>query len=350
MLTLSLVAGNVAPVLAAPAAPRVSLLNVSYSSNTAFYTDFNSAFRTYWKKKTGQEVDIHMSYGGSGSQARAVMEGLDADVVTLALASDIDAIASKTGLIDLDWQTRLPHDSAPYTSTIVFLVRKGNPRHIKSWSDLVRPGVEVITPNPKTSGGARWNFLAAWGAVIYRDLGGFKIIEDRGQAERVADTDRDARLFVSQLYRHVPVMDSSARVAAATFVQRGIGDVLLAWENEALLAVAKLGRGKFEIVVPKVSILAQPAVAVVTQNVLRHGTGVVARAYLQYLYSPAGQALAARHDFRPIYPRYAGANDRARFPALKLFTVKELFGGWEQVGNKFFADGGIFDQMYAPHD
>ncbi|HET8701843.1 MAG TPA: sulfate ABC transporter substrate-binding protein, partial [Nitrococcus sp.] len=262
-------------------AKDVTLLNVSYDPTREFYAEYNKAFATYWKQKTGDDVIIRQSHGGSGKQARAVIDGLEADVVTLALAYDIDAIAAKTGLIPADWQSHLPHNSSPYTSTIVFLVRAGNPKGIKDWDDLVRPGVEVITPNPKTSGGARWNYLAAWGYAL----------------QKYGSEDK-AKAFVAKLYRQVPVLDSGARGATNTFVQRGIGDVLLAWENEAFLALNELGRGKFNIVVPSVSILAEPPVAVVDGVAKKHSTEKAAQAYLEYLYSPTGQRLAAKHYYR----------------------------------------------------
>lgn len=309
----------------------VTLLNVSYDPTRELYQDYNVAFAKYWKAKTGQTVTIEQSHGGSGSQARAVIDGLPADVVTLALAYDIDAIAEKAKLLPESWQSRLPDNSTPYTSTIVFLVRKGNPKHIKDWDDLVKPGVSVITPNPKTSGGARWNFLAAW-AYALKQPGG---------------NDAKAKDFVTRLYRNVPVLDSGARGSTNTFVERGIGDVLLAWENEAFLAINQLGPGKFEIVVPSQSILAEPPVAVVDKNVDRKGTRAVAEAYLQYLYSPEGQEIAARHYYRPrlasVAKKYAG-----QFPKLKLITVDQVFGGWQNAQKRFFADGGVFDQIYQP--
>ena len=305
----------------------VTLLNVSYDPTRELYADVDRAFAAEWKAKTGQAVTIEQSHGGSGKQARAVIDGLDADVVTLALAYDVDAIAA-SGLIAADWQGRLAAGSAPYTSTIVFLVRKGNPKAIKDWDDLIRPGVQVITPNPKTSGGARWNYLAAWGYALERNHG------DAAAAEA----------FVGQLYGNVPVLDSGARGATTTFVEREIGDVLLAWENEARLAVDKLGPGRLEIVVPSVSILAEPPVAVVDQTVDRRGTREVATAYLQFLYSPAGQQLAAQHYFRPRDPAAAPAG---RFPALRLFTIDQVFGGWGQAQARHFAEGGVFDRIYT---
>jgi len=305
------------------------LLNASYDPTRELYADFNAAFVKYWQGKTKQTVTIQQSHGGSGGQARAVIDGLDADVVTLALAYDVDAI-QQSGLIAQGWQKRLPQNSSPYTSTIVFLVRKGNPKGIKDWSDLVKPGTAVITPNPKTSGGARWNYLAAW-EYAKRQAGG---------------TDAKARDFVAQLYRNVPVLDSGARGATTTFVQRGIGDVLLAWENEAYLALTE-AKDKVEIVTPSVSILAEPPVAVVDKNVDKKGTRAVAEAYLQYLYSPEGQEIAARHHYRPRDPKVA-EKYKGQFAAVTLFTVDQAFGGWQAAQKAHFADGGTFDQIYKP--
>ena len=300
-------------------AKEVRLLNVSYDPTRELYTAVNAAFAKQWEAKTGQKVTIEQSHGGSGKQARAVIDGLEADVVTLALAYDIDAIA-KSGLINADWQNDLPNRASPYTSTVVFLVRKGNPKAIRDWSDLVKDGVQVITPNPKTSGGARWNYLAAWG-YAQRQLGG---------------DETKAAAFVKDLYARVPVLDSGARGATTTFAERGIGDVLLAWENEAKLALAKIGADKFEIVVPSTSILAEPPVAVVDEVVDKRGTREVATAYLQFLYSPEGQQLVAQHHYRPL-----GA-DRAQ-----LFTIDEVFGGWQKAQPAHFDDGGRFDQLSA---
>ena len=311
---------------------RISLLNVSYDPTREFYAEFNQAFQKHWKSETGQAVAIEQSHGGAGKQARAVIDGLQADVVTLALAYDLDVISEKTQLFPSDWQSRLPHNSAPYTSTIVFLVRKGNPHEIQDWNDLVKPGIEVITPNPKTSGGARWNYLAAWGYAL-RQPGG-----DEAQA----------RAFVTALFRNVPVLDSGARGATTTFVQRGIGDVLLAWENEAFLAVNELGPDKFEMVVPSVSILAEPPVTVVDKNAQAHGTWEVAQAYLEYLYSPIGQRLAAKNYYRPVKPELVDEQDLARFPEVELFTIDEVFGGWQKAQQTHFNDGGVFDSIYAP--
>lgn len=325
----------VALVLAFAGAPSAwadqTLLNVSYDPTREFYAELNRVFAEEWKKDTGETLTIQASHGGSGAQARAVIEGLPADVVTLALAYDIDAIAGQAKLLPEDWQTRLPDNSAPYTSTIVFVVRKGNPKKVHDWSDLARPDIKVVTPNPKTSGGARWNYLAAWGYAL----------EANGKDEA------KARDFVAALYRNVPILDSGARGATITFAQRRQGDVLVAWENEALLAVEEMGRDRLEIVVPSVSILAEPPVAVVDKVVDRRGTRAVAEAYLKFLYTPVGQELAAKHYFRPrsaeVAARYA-----ERFPKVNLFTVDKLFGGWRQAQAVHFADGGVFDQIYGP--
>jgi sulfate transport system substrate-binding protein len=306
------------------------LLNVSYDPTRELYDAVNAAFAARWKARTGQTVVVKQSHGGSGKQARAVIDGLEADVVTLALAYDVDAVA-QAGLVAADWQKRLPQGAAPYTSTIVFLVRKGNPKALRDWDDLVKPDVQVITPNPKTSGGARWNYLAGWAHALRRSGG----------------DEAKAREFVKALYRNVPVLDSGARGATTTFVERGIGDVLLAWESEAFLAVQQLGAGKLEIVVPRTSILAEPPVAVVDANVDRHGTRAVAQAYLEFLYTPEGQELAATHFYRPRDPQVA-ARHAGRFPKLDLVTVDGLFGGWQKAQATHFADGGVFDQIYAP--
>lgn len=307
-----------------------TLLNVSYDPTRELYVDVNAAFAKAWKARGGDNVTIRQSHGGSGKQARSVIDGLEADVVTLALGYDVDAIAQK-GLIHPDWQKRLPHNASPYTSTIVFLVRKGNPKKIRDWSDLVRPGVQVITPNPKTSGGARWNYLAAWGYAL-RQPGG---------------DEAKAKAFVGQLLKNVPVLDSGARGATTTFVERGIGDVLIAWENEALLAIKELGPDKFDIVAPSVSILAEPPVAVVDKVVDKRGTRKVAEAYLQFLYTDEGQEIAAKNYYRPISSRVA-AKYASSFPQLKLFTIDEAFGGWAKAQKTHFADGGTFDQVYQP--
>jgi sulfate transport system substrate-binding protein len=307
----------------------VELLNVSYDPTRELYQEIDRAFADDWRAKTGQTVVIRQSHGGSGSQARSVIDGLSADVVTLALAYDIDAVA-KAGLIDATWQERLPENSAPYTSTIVFLVRKGNPKAIRDWAHLVKPGVSVITPNPKTSGGGRWNYLAAWGYALRQPGGG----------------EQSARAFLAQLFANVPVLDSGARGATNTFVQRGIGDVLLAWENEAHLAVGE-AKDQIEIVVPSVSILAEPPVAVVDRVVDKKGTRAVAEAYLQFLFTTKGQEIVTRHHYRPRDPRVAAISE-GRFTKLDLFTVGEVFGGWQQAHAAHFADGGTFDQLYKP--
>jgi sulfate transport system substrate-binding protein len=331
LLYLAVIAAALALGLAAPPASArdVQILNVSYDPTRELYQDYNAAFARYWKARSGDSVAVKTSHGGSGKQARSVIDGLDADVVTLALAYDIDEIATRGKLIAPDWQKRLQHNSAPYTSTIVFLVRKGNPKQIKDWDDLVKPGVSVITPNPKTSGGARWNYLAAWGYAQQR----------YGSQEKAQD-------FLARLLANVPVLDSGARGATTTFVERGLGDVLLAWENEALLAVKELGPERFDIVVPSVSILAEPPVAVVDKVADRRGTRAVAQAYVEYLYSPEGQEIAARHHYRPSDPQVA-TRHAADFPKLKLFTVDELFGGWQQAQKTHFADGGSFDRVYS---
>ncbi len=326
------------------AGPRVELLNASYDPTREFYKEFNEAFSRHWQQETGVAVEVRQSHGGSGKQARAVIDGLEADVVTLALAYDIDAISRQSGLIAADWQRRLPYNSSPYTSTIVFLVRKGNPKRIRDWDDLVKPGISVITPNPKTSGGARWNYLAAWGYVLKRELGDLGRLKDPAAQDEVAKAQQKARQFVSQLFQNVPVMDSGARAATNTFVQRELGDVLLAWENEALLAVEQLGEGKVEIVVPSTSILAEPPVAVVDKVADRRGTRAVAEAYLEYLYTPEGQEIAARHFYRPRLPVILEKVAR-QFPKVELFTIDEAFGGWQQAQETHFDDGGIFDQI-----
>jgi sulfate/thiosulfate-binding protein len=312
-------------------AATIKLLNVSYDPTRELYEDYNRAFSAYWKAKTGDDVVVNQSHGGSGKQARSVIEGLEADVVTLALAYDIDAIAAQGGLIPGNWQGRLPNNSTPYTSTVVFLVRKGNPKGIHDWSDLVRPGVSVITPSPKTSGGARWNYLAAW-AWAMKQPGG---------------NDATAEAFVKKLYRNVPVLDSGARGSTVTFVERNIGDVLLAWENEALLALQESGPAKFDIITPSISILTEPPVSVVDQNVAQHGTRKVAEEYLAYLYSREGQEIAAKHFYRPRDPdvaaRYAGA-----FPRIgQLVTIDGVFGGWAKAQATHFADHGTFDKIYG---
>lgn len=323
----------------------VSILNVSYDPTRELYRDVNAQFAAQWRRDTGQTLTIKQSHGGSGSQARAVIDGLAADVVTLALAYDINSIHRNAKRLGPNWQTRFAYDSAPYTSTIVFLVRTGNPKKIRDWSDLARPGVEVVTPNPKTSGGARWNYLAAWGAALHRELGGdWSKLDDPAATEQVTTAQAAARKFVAAIYASAPVLDSGARASTNTFVQRNIGDVLLAWENEALLAVEALGRDRVEIVIPSASILAQPPVAVVDTVVDRRGTRQVAEAYLRYLYTPAGQELAAKHHFRPTDPEVL-AHHRDTFVELELFTIQQAFGGWDKAHEAHFTDGAIFDQI-----
>jgi sulfate/thiosulfate transport system substrate-binding protein len=326
----------------------LELLNVSYDPTRELYADFNRAFAAYWQKESGQKIEIQQSHGGSSKQARSVIDGLEADVVTLALAYDIDAIAQRGKLLPDDWQKRLPHNSSPYTSTIVFLVRKGNPKGIKDWADLERPEIEIITPNPKTSGGARWNYLAAWAFALQRDLGDLKVLSDATAAERVQKAQGKAREYVASLFKRVPVLDPGARGSTTTFVQRGIGDVLLAWENEAFLAVHELGADKVEIVVPSISILAEPPVAVVDKVADKHKTRKVAEAYVGYLYSPEGQAIVAKHYFRPVETKGVAESDLARFPKIRLVTIQEVFGGWATAQKTHFDDGGIFDQIYQP--
>jgi sulfate transport system substrate-binding protein len=310
-------------------AAETTLLNVSYDPTRELYDDYNKAFAKYWEARSGQKVTIRQSHGGSGKQARTVIDGLAADVVTLALAGDIDALATQGKLLPANWQGRLPHNSSPYTSTIVFVVRKGNPKGIRDWGDLARPGVKVITPNPKTSGGARWNYLAGW-AWALRQPGG---------------SEATATEYVRKLYQNVPVLDTGARGSLTTFAQRGIGDVFVSWENEAFLAVKEIGADKFEIVVPSISILAEPPVAVVDKVALRRGTADVARAYLEYLYSKEGQEIIARHYYRPRDPAVA-AKYASTFPRLNLVTIAD-FGGWAAAQKKHFADGGVFDTIYA---
>ncbi|HET7792942.1 MAG TPA: sulfate ABC transporter substrate-binding protein [Rhizobacter sp.] len=311
-------------------AKDISLLNVSYDPTRELYQDYNTAFAKYWKAKTGDNVTVKQSHGGSGKQARSVIDGIDADVTTLALAYDIDEIAEKAKLLAPDWQKRLKHNSSPYTSTYIFLVRKGNPKGIKDWGDLVKPGVSVITANPKTSGGARWGYLAAYGYALKQPGG----------------SDAKAKEFITKLFQNVPVLDSGARGSTVTFAERGQGDVLLAWENEAHLSLKEFGADKFDIVYPPTSILAEPPVAVVDKVVDKRGTREVATAYLEYLYSPEGQDIAARNFYRPIDEKVA-ARYAKQFPAVKLFTIDEVFGGWTKAQKTHFADGGVFDQIYA---
>jgi sulfate/thiosulfate-binding protein len=315
-------------LVAAAQAKEIKLLNVSYDPTRELYQEFNAAFAKHWKAKTGDNVSIQQSHGGSSKQARSVIDGLEADVVTLALAYDVDAIAEKARLLPADWQKRLPNNSSPYTSTIVFLVRKGNPKGIKDWDDLVKPGVSIVPANPKTSGAARWTYLAAWGYALRKNGG----------------DEAKARDFVARFYRNAPILDSGARGATTTFVQRGIGDVLVGWENEALLSLKELGRGEFEIVAPSLSILAEPPVTVVDKVAGKHGTRAVAQAYLEYLYTPEGQEIAAKHFYRPrlesVMQDYAG-----QFPKVNLFTIDEVFGGWPKAQKAHFSEGGVFDQI-----
>ena len=327
--TLGVALALAAAAWSAPALAQDRLLNVSYDPTREFYVEFNELFAAHWKEQTGADVELRQSHGGSGRQARSVIDGLAADVVTLAMSVDIDAIAQNSDLIPADWQSRLPEDSAPYTSTIVLLVRAGNPKNIQDWGDLVREDVQVITPNPKTSGGARWNYLAAWAWA----------------ENEFAGDEAQVRQFVSDLYKNVPVLDTAARGALTTFAERGIGDVLLAWENEAFLALEELGPGKFEIVIPSISMLAQPTVAVVDGNVDRHGTRQLAEAYLEFLYTPEAQTLAARHRYRPALPDSVDPVELERFPALELVNISH-FGGWEVAQPEHFGDGGVFDQLY----
>jgi sulfate/thiosulfate transport system substrate-binding protein len=329
LLAVVMATGLAAIIPGARAAESESLLNVSYDPTRELYQAINAAFIKHWKATTGEDLKIKQSHSGSGKQARSVIDGLDADVVTLALAYDIDAIAERAHLLDGKWQSRLPYNSAPYTSTIVFLVKKGNPKHIKDWDDLIKPGIQVITPNPKTSGGARWNYLAAWGYELNRSGG------DQAKAEA----------FVAALFKNVPVLDSGARGATVTFAQRGLGDVLIAWENEAFLALQEFGAG-FEVVTPSISILAEPPVALVDKVVDKHGTRKVAEAYLQFLYTPEAQAIIARNYYRPRDPDVA-KQTAGTFPPVRLFTIDDVFGGWQKAQATHFADGGVFDRIIA---
>lgn len=312
-------------------AKDIKLLNVSYDPTRELYSEVNTVFAKRWKEKTGDNVVVQQSHGGSGKQARSIIDGLEADVATLALAYDVDALAEKGKLIPANWQGRLPHNSAPYTSTIVFLVRKGNPKNIRDWGDLVRPGIGIITPNPKTSGGARWNYLAAYGWALKQPGG----------------SEAKAKEYIGKLFKNVPVLDSGARGATTTFVQRGIGDVLLAWENEAILAIKELGKGEFEIVAPSLSILAEPPVTLVDKVAKKRGTEAVAKAYLEFLYTEEGQTIAAKHYYRPRAESVAGKFEQ-QFPKITLFTIDEAFGGWAKAQKAHFADGGSFDQIYKP--
>ena len=327
-------AAAVASVLTLSAVPalaqQVNLLNVSYDPTRELYVEYNAAFAKHWKAKSGQDVAIKQSHGGSGKQARSIIDGIDADVATLALGGDIDALVTNGGLLKADWQKRLPLNSAPYTSTIVFLVKKGNPKGLKDWDDLIKPGVQVITPNPKTSGGARWNYLAAWECAKRKNGG----------------SDAKAKEFVGNLFKNVPVLDTGARGSTITFVQRGVGDVLLAWENEAFLALKEFGPDKFEIVAPSLSILAEPSVAVVDKVVDRKGTRAVAEEYLKHLYSDEGQDIAGRNFYRPTSEKAKAKYDK-QFAKISLFTIDQAFGGWAKADKAHFADGGSFDQIYT---
>ncbi len=324
---LTLVTGMVLALgLVAAPGKEIRFLNVSYDPTRELYQEVNEVFAQQWEAKTGDKLIVRQSHGGSGKQARSVIDGLDADVVTLALAYDIDAIAEKGGMLPLDWQKRLPNNSAPYTSTVVFLVRKGNPKGIKDWDDLIKPGIGVVTPNPKTSGGARWNYLAAWGYAL----------------KKFNNDEKKVREFVAAIFKNVPVLDTGARGATTTFVQRGIGDVLIAWENEAILSIKELGKGSYEIVMPSVTILAEPPVAWVDKNVKRKGSAEVAKAYLEFLYTPEGQEIAARHYYRPRLEAVA-AKHTEDFPKVNLFTIDQVFGGWQKAQKDHFTDGGTFD-------
>jgi sulfate transport system substrate-binding protein len=328
---LTLAFSLVAPIGGTAAAQeKVTLLNVSYDPTRELYKEINATFAQVWKQRTGQEIEIKQSHAGSGAQARAVIDGLEADVVTLALAYDIDEIAARGKTLPADWQKKLPHNSTPFASTIVFVVRKGNPKGIKDWNDLIRPDVQVITANPKTSGGARWNYLGAWGYALQKNNG----------------SEAAARDFVGRLYKNVPVLDAGARGSTTTFVERGIGDVLIAWENEALLSVKQLGPDKFDIVIPSVSIQAEPPVALNETVAAKHGTTKVARAYLEFLYTERAQAIAAKHYYRPTGPRSL-AKYGAAFPKVPQFTIDEVFGGWAKAQKTHFGDGGVFDQIYS---
>lgn len=342
-LALSLLLSAGAASLATAA--EVTLLNVSYDPTRELYEEYNPLFSSFWQKKTGNTVKVNQSHGGSGKQARSVIDGLGADVVTLALSLDIDEISAKTKKIPTDWQSKLPNNSSPYTSTIVFLVRKGNPKAIKDWGDLVKEDVKVITPNPKTGGAPRWAYLAGWGWALKKELGDLGLVKNPSDP-KVVSAQKAARDYIQKLYEHVAVLDSGARGSTTTFVQRGIGDVLLTWENEAFLIKKELGSDEFEIIVPSLSILAEPPVAVVEGNAKEHGNAEVAKAYLEYLYSPEGQKLAAKHFYRPNKPEFADKADLARFPSIQLFKINDVFGSWAKAQAEHFADGGVFDQIY----
>lgn len=334
----------------AEAPPPVTILNVSYDPTRELFREFNEAFARHWLEQTGQVVHVEQSHGGSGSQARAVIDGLQADVVTLALAADVDAIARESHLIPQDWQGRLPHQNAPYASTLAFLVRAGNPKNIRTWDDLARPDVQVVTPNPKTSGVARWNYLALWGWALRKELGPDFVakLKDPAQAAAVEAAQRSAQEFVRKVFGNVPVLDQGARAATNTFIQRGIGDVLINWENEILLGSSELDPEHTDLVVPPVSMLAEPVVALVDSTADRRGTRAVAQAYLEYLYSEEGQDIAGRHFYRPLASAAAQERYRSQFPDIELFTIADVFGGWTQANAVHFADGGTFDQIYRP--
>ncbi|WP_445619823.1 sulfate ABC transporter substrate-binding protein [Kushneria sp. Sum13] len=348
-LTLALASTLLSGSMAAHA-ESIRLLNVSYDPTRELYSDYNQAFSQWYEKQTGDQVSVQQSHGGSGRQARSVIEGNPADIVTLALAADIDAITDKSNLLPTDWQKAFADDSTPYTSSIVFLVRKGNPKNIHDWDDLVRDGVEVISPNPKTSGGARWNYLAAWTWALKHELGDLKRLHDPAASQKVAKAQQAAEQYVKTLYQHVPVLDTGARGATNTFIQRGLGDVLLAWENEALLAVNELGQGDYEIIAPSVSILTQPPVAVVEDNVKKKGPAAekAAHAYLEHLYSPEGQQLVARHYYRPINDDGVDPKLLEQFPTMDLYNINDVFGGWSKAQKTHFANGGVFDRITAP--
>lgn len=329
LIALAITGLSMATAITGASAQNQTILNVSYDPTRELYQDLNTAFASSWKEKSGNQITIQQSHGGSGRQSRSVIDGLKADVVTLALAYDIDAIAERSKLLPENWISRLPNNSAPYTSTIVFVVRKGNPKNIKDWNDLIQPGVSVITPNPKTSGGARWNYLAAWGYALRNNAG----------------SEEKAKEFVSALFKNVPVLDSGARGSTTTFAQRGIGDVILSWENEAYLILSEFGPDKFEIIAPSVSILAEPSITLIDKNVDQKGTRAVSEAYLNFLYTPEGQTIIAKHFFRPRLPE-AFAAAKVQFPSIALFTIDEVFGGWKKAQATHFNDGGIFDQIY----
>lgn len=326
-------------------AAEYTLLNVSYDPTRELYQEYNPLFSKYWQSKTGDTVKVQQSHGGSGKQARSVIDGLGADVVTLALANDIDEIADRSKRIPSDWQSKLPSNSSPYTSTIVFLVRKGNPKNVRDWGDLIKNDVQVITPNPKTGGAPRWAYLAGWGWALKQELGDFNKVKNASDAKVVA-AQKKAREYIKTLYQHVPVLDSGARGSATTFAERNIGDVLLTWENEAFLLLKEFGSEKFEIVVPSISILAEPSVAVVERNAKEHRTEKIAQAYLEYLYSPEAQRIIAKNFYRPSKPESADKADLDRFPKLTLFRIDEVFGSWKQAQAEHFVDGGVFDQIF----